>query len=263
MKLNIIHIITVAVAVLFTARPSVAQEVAAIPAGSFHSVLPEVEGKPIEVDSFYMDVTAVTNAEFVEFLEDNPHWRRTQVPAVFAGEGYLRHWESDVNPGSNLPEDAPVTRVSWFAANAYCGWNGGRLPTLDEWEYSAELMEFDTPEDSNAFASELMGWYSTVNTENTETVGSTGIVNKYGVRDQFGLIMEWVEDYEPPMGTDFAFNCGSMGRMQQAGNLYSYAASVRYMTRMSFSPKTTTGIIGFRCAYDSPPLINNFQKALR
>src|SRR5690625_5423819 len=113
-------------------------------------------------------------------------------------------------------------------------------------------MGFDTPAQSNAMASELMGWYSTVNTDNIRSVGSTGIVNKYGVRDQFGLIMEWVEDFEPPMGSDFQLNCGSMGRMQQAGNLYSYAASVRYMTRMSFTPQTTTGMIGLLFAYDAP-----------
>lgn len=263
MKLSILHIITFAVAVLFTTRPSMAQDITAIPSGSFHSVLPEVEGKPLEVDSFYMGVTAVTNSEFMEFLNENPRWRRSQIPAAFAGEGYLRHWESDLNPGSSYPADAPVTRVSWFAANAYCGWNGGRLPTLNEWEYSAQLMEFDTPDEMNAFSTELMGWYSAVNTENTSRVGSTGIENKYGVRDQFGLIMEWVEDFEPPIGTDVVLNCGSMGRMQQVGNIYSYAATVRYITRMSFNPRTTTGMVGFRCAYDSPLPINDYQKALQ
>jgi formylglycine-generating enzyme required for sulfatase activity len=38
--------------------------------------------------------------------------------------------------------------------------------------------------------------------------------------------------------------------MQQLGNTYSYAASVRYITRMSFNPKAATGMMGFRCAYD-------------
>lgn len=264
MKNRILHILTLAAALLLSARPSMAQEAVEIPGGSFHSILPEVEGKPLEVESFYMDVTAVTNSEFTEFLMENPRWRRSQIPAAFAGEGYLRHWQDDLTPGEESPADAPVTRVSWFTANTYCGWKGGRLPTLDEWEYSAQLMEFDTPAQSNAFASELMGWYSTVNTDNIRSVGSTGIVNKYGVRDQFGLIMEWVEDFEPPMGSDFQLNCGSMGRMQQAGNLYSYAASVRYMTRMSFTPQTTTGMIGFRCAYDAPLTRNLYSEpALR
>jgi formylglycine-generating enzyme required for sulfatase activity len=222
-----------------------------IPSGSFHSVLPEVEGEPVKVESFYLDQTAVTNVEFVEFLEENEKWRRSQIPAIYTRDDYLRHWKSDLEPGTIHPDEAPVTRVSWFAANAYCGWAGGRLPTLNEWEYSAQLMKFNSPDEMNEFAYELMGWYSAVNTENGNVVGSTGIENEHGVKDQFGLIMEWVEDFEPPVGTDISLDCGTVGRMQQLGSVYSYAASVRYITRMSFNAKTATGMVGFRCAYNA------------
>lgn len=228
------------------------QSVAYIPEGEFHSVLPEVEGEPVSVNHFYLDKTAVTNIEFAEFLKENPRWNRSQIPAIFTREGYLRHWKSNLEPGPENPDDAPVTRISWFAANAYCSAAGGRLPTLNEWEYSAQLMEFDDPSDMDSFANELMGWYSAVNTDNVNTVGSTGIENEYGVKDQFGLIMEWVVDFEPPVGTDISLDCGTVGRMQQLGSVYSYAASVRYITRMSFNAKTVTGMVGFRCAYDNP-----------
>lgn len=231
-----------------------------IPAGTFHSVLPEVEGEPISVESFFMDQTAVTNAQFVDFLKENEKWRRSEIPAIYTRGDYLRHWKSDLEPGAEHPGDAPVTRVSWFAANSYCNWAGGRLPTLNEWEYSAQLMDFDSPDSMNAFAYQLMGWYSTVNSDNITPVGSTGIENRQGVKDQFGLIMEWVEDFEPPVGTDISLDCGTVGRMQQLGSVYSYAASVRYITRMSFNAKSTTGMLGFRCAYDSPNAQNSSTK---
>lgn len=32
-----------------------------VPSGSFHSVMPEVEGQPVRVDSFYLDAMNVTN----------------------------------------------------------------------------------------------------------------------------------------------------------------------------------------------------------
>lgn len=223
-----------------------------IPAGSFHSILPELEGKPIEVKGFYMDELVVTNADFLEFLKENKIWQRSNIPSIYADSGYLKHWESDLNPGNNNKPDQPVTRVSWFAANAYCQWAGGRLPTLNEWEYSAQLMDFKSNKEMNEFATQLMGWYSAVDTQNSKVVGTTGIENRHGVKDQFGLIMEWVEDFKPPISNEISLDCGTVGRMQQLGNIYSYAASVRYITRMSFNPKTTTGMVGFRCAYDSP-----------
>lgn len=233
-----------------------------IPEGSFHSVLPEVEGEPVKVDGFYMDELAVTNADFLEFLMENPMWRRSVIPAVYADAGYLKHWESDFNPGIKTQPDQPVTRISWFAANAYCRWAGGRLPTLNEWEYSAQLMDFESAEEMNEFANELMGWYSAVDVQNTKAVGSTELENRHGIKDQFGLIMEWVEDFKPPISNEISLDCGTVGRMQQLGNTYSYAASVRYITRMSFNPKMTTGMVGFRCAYDAAKTKQQAEKSL-
>lgn len=232
--------------------PVMAQEERVIiPAGSFHSILPEVKGEPILVESFYLDRTAVTNEDFLEFLQENESWKKDKIPAVFAAQNYLRHWQSGSNPGlEEIGENRPVTHVSWFAANAYCSDKGGRLPTLNEWEYSAQLLHFDSIQEMNRFSTELIGWYSRVDAQNTQAVGSTGIENRHGVQDQFGLIMEWVEDYKPIIADELSLDCGTVGRLQQLGNIYSYAASIRYITRMSFNPKTTTGMVGFRCAYD-------------
>lgn len=221
-----------------------------VPSGSFHSVMPEVKGEPVEVDSFYLDITAVTNEQFAEFVSENKQWQRDEVPAVFANNEYLKHWTGSGPDDQYTGKKRPVTHVSWFAANAYCQWAGGRLPTLNEWEYSAQLMEFESEDEAKEFASRLMRWYSSANTKNVPKVGSTGIETRHGVKDQFGLIMEWVQDFKPPVADDLSLDCGTVGRMQQLGNAYSYAASIRYITRMSYSPKSTTATMGFRCAYD-------------
>lgn len=222
------------------------QDIATIPGGSFHSVLPEVPGEPIRVSPFYLDVTAVTNGEFLEFLENNPEWRKNRVSDLYAGPDYLKHF----NGSSPAGIDQPVTRVSWYAANAFCSAQGGRLPTLNEWEYAAQLMEFESDAEADRFASELIGWYSAVDAVNVNQVGSTGIENEAGVKDMFGLIMEWVEDFNPPISNDISLDCGTVGRMQGDPTVYSYAMSIRYITRMSFKPESTTGMLGFRCAYD-------------
>ncbi len=234
-----------------------------IPAGSFHSILPEVKGEPILVDSFYIDRTAVTNEDFLGFLRDNESWKKDNIPAVFAAQNYLSYWKDNNHPGlDEIGENRPVTHVSWFAANAYCSDKGGRLPTLNEWEYSAQLMDFDSMQEMNRFSTELIGWYSSVDAKNIKAVGSTGIKNRHGVQDQFGLIMEWVEDYKPIIADELSLDCGTVGRLQQLGNIYSYAASIRYITRMSFNPKTTTGMVGFRCAYDISDSESSINKEL-
>ncbi len=225
-----------------------------VPEGSYHSVLPEVKGEPIKVDSFYMDKTAVTNEQFVEFLEENPDWRRSEIPPIFTNDGYLREWKSDLDPDfDKLGQNRPVTRVSWFAANSYCGWKGGRLPSLNEWEYSAQLLDIEDEAEMNRFSSELISWYSGIDVNNLAQVGSTGIETTAGVQDQFGLVMEWVQDFKPIIADELSLDCGTVGRMQTLNSIYSYAASIRYITRMSFNPKITTGMVGFRCAYDAPP----------
>lgn len=223
-----------------------------VPSGSFHSVMPEVEGEAVKVNTFYLDVTAVTNEKFEEFLDQNKDWQPNEVPAVFTNKGYLKHWkEEGQRPDyEDVGRERPVTNVSWFAANAYCQWAGGRLPTLNEWEYSAQLMDFDSSTEINEFTTKLVSWYSSVDTKNIGEVGSTGIETRVGVKDQFGLIMEWVEDFKPPVADELSLDCGTVGRMQQLGNAYSYAASIRYITRMSYNPRSSTSVIGFRCAYD-------------
>jgi len=224
-----------------------------IPAGSFHSVLPEVKGEPIQVNPFFMDETAVTNEQYVKFLRSNPDWRRSEIPPIFTYDGYLRNWDSDLEPNyDSVGKDRPVTRVSWYAASAYCSAQGGRLPTLNEWEYSAQLLGIDDIAEMNRFSSKLISWYSGIDVNNLPEVGSTGIETTAGVKDQFGLIMEWVADFKPIIADEISLDCGTVGRMQTLNSIYSYAASIRYITRMSFNPKITTGMLGFRCAYDEP-----------
>jgi formylglycine-generating enzyme len=229
------------------------QDAVTIPEGSFHSVLPEVEGEPIRVKPFQLDRTAVTNHDFLQFLKENPNWRRSEIAPIYAGSDYLRHWSGDLTVGDGRELNKPVTRVSWFAANAYCGWAGGRLPTLNEWEYAAQANDFESAAEADRFSSNLIGWYSAVDAVRTEPVGSTGIENRYGVQDLYGLIMEWVEDYNPPVADGISLDCGTIGRMKGDSTIYSYAMSIRYITRMSFRPVSTTGMLGFRCAYDIEP----------
>ncbi len=95
----------------------------------------EVPKHWVSVGDFYLDKNLVTNAQFKKFTDANPGWRPGHVSSELDNGNYLKNWED----ADSLPKkaDHPVVNVNWYAATAYCRWEGKRLPTESEWEYSA------------------------------------------------------------------------------------------------------------------------------
>lgn len=216
----------------------------------------------ITVDSFYLAKYPVTNAEFREFVIENPEWRRSQVKTVFADEGYLKHWEGDLDLGPNSDEikRSPVTNVSWFAARAYAKWMGKRLPTLDEWEFAAAASrEKPLASRDPVFVETIMDWYSQPNPETLPAVGYQE-ANYYGVHDMHGLIWEWVMDFNTvfisgesraDQGELKQFFCAAGSAAATDSDKENYAAFLRYAFRGSLDADFSVGNLGFRLAMDN------------
>jgi len=164
-----------------TFKPDLVQ----IPSGTFqmgrNSGAPqETPAHPISVQSFLMDKTEVTNAEYAEFVRDANHaapkdWNGTKPPFG------LESW--------------PVVNVSFEDATAFANWRSKRdgvvyrLPTEAEWEYAAR----------NGERSDLYPWgkewkekQAVVKEATPAAVGShPDGANKWGVQDLIGNVWEW------------------------------------------------------------------------
>lgn len=232
-----------------------------IPAGQ-HTPLLRSTKDPVTVPvaAFALDILPVTNAQFLAFVVAHPKWQRSHVTRLFADEHYLSHWAGDTDLGPAAPADAPVVRVSWFAARAYARWVGKRLPTTAEWERAASA-GYTTPDGKNdtALNGDLYRWLARPTPEVQPSV-STAKANFFGVRGLHGLVWEWVADFNTAMVTgesradsgldrDLFCGAGAAGSTDTS----DYAAYMRLALRSSLKAPNTTSSLGFRCAQDLKP----------
>lgn len=210
----------------------------------------------VTVRSFLLDAAPVTNARFLDFARAHPAWQRSRVRRLFADADYLAHWAGDVELGARAGAAQPVTRVSWFAARAYCVAQGRRLPTESEWEYVARASATspDAPRDP-ATTARILAWYGRPDAPLAD-VGTSG-VDYWGLSDVHGLVWEWVEDFNSALVvTDSRDNQGpAAGRFCGAASagardVGDYVAFMRFAFRQSLRGAYTVRNLGFRCAAD-------------
>jgi sulfatase modifying factor 1 len=187
----------------------------------------------VELATFTIDATTVTNADFARFVAATGY--RTEAerfgysavfhPAVAADFDDLMQpvpgtpWWLGVrgadwrHPGGSLStidrlEDHPVVHVSWNDAQAYCAWTGRHLPTEAEWERASR----GTLEGKRyPWGDELLGgdgewlcniWQGTFPTVNDLGDGylTTAPVRSYapngfGLWQMVGNVWEWCADW--------------------------------------------------------------------
>lgn len=201
--------------------------------------------------AYYISSTEVTNSEYASFLSDSSTDRNHFNPEmeIFGqGAGFI------ARPGS---EDYPVQWATWYNAQAYAEWLGGRLPTEAEWEKAAR-----GPVDRRIFP-----WGNHISPGNANWDNSlsglweVGIANGrsyYGLFDMGGNAWEWTWDwyekiyynappYENPTGPVTGQYKSIRGGGYQSTNEYDLRCSKRFYV----APDGSFLDVGFRCVIDS------------
>ncbi len=147
---------------------------------------------------YWIDKTEVTNRAFRAFVDDGGYTHRVYWSAE--GWEWLQGQLIEMLPMYCLgnAEENPVACVTWYEAEAYAAWRGGRLPTEAEWEYAARGPESNVYPWGNSFDP---GLCNVVDSKSPLPVGSfPGGASWVGALDMAGNVMEWVQDWLGPYG---------------------------------------------------------------
>jgi formylglycine-generating enzyme required for sulfatase activity len=211
--------------------------------GSDRGYADERPPRSVEVPSFWIDRTEVTNAQFSAFVAATGYVttaERAGGSAVFhapreaelADERYA-YWRFERGANFRHPEGAdsqlagranqPVVQVSWEDATAYARWLGRELPSEAEWEYAARAAQSDetlhsAPRDRRGrpLANFWQGDFPLQNKAEDGFAAQAPVgcfaANPFGLYDSIGNVWEWTRDLyrarrEGPAAVPAAVDC--------------------------------------------------------
>lgn len=251
----------------------------------------------ISVDDFTLDATEVTARRFRRFVAamqrgdvagrvvvDYPPPGRAHFTVDIATLGAYVDTGADCalrDPPVDAHDDHPINCVSWFAAMAFCIWDGGRLPTEAELEYTArwwragdaartypwgagvpDCVRAQWRADPAASAGACAGEDGL----STRRVGSLAAGAVFGVYDLSGNVAEWCADEFLRLATTAAPNdCWGRGparnpvcrttattdRATRGGHALTRAdeaSQLQTVARNATPARATVPSRGFRCA---------------
>jgi len=227
----------------------------------------------VRVQPFCIDRDLTTNAEYAEFIErggyhdrslwsdDGWAWLTTagvSAPLYWTGPPWRERTFFDEGA---LREDAPVTGVSWFEAEAYAKFRGKRLPTEVEWEAgaawnpaSASMRRFPWGDEAAMPAAGLRRIWGTL------PVGSApGQTSALGVHDVTGNLWQWTSSefcgypgfspYPYPEYSQVWFDGDH--RVSRGGSWFTDRNLARVSFRNFYRRHFRPAFLGIRCARDA------------
>ncbi len=236
--------------------------------GAFQTEVPE---HLVTLSDFAIDACEVTQQRFAEFVSTHPEWAPGAVPATHQNGRYLANWTQTGPPPGKAQR--PVVFVTWHAAQSFCRWSGGRLPTEAEWEFVARSRDDVEFPWGDALPSPALANYGASEVGRTTDVGSYP-PNALGLYDLAGNVWEWLLDewqnyvdiasVDPIAGGPVADDAIMSVRGRRAVRGASFEGSVvNLRTRWRDSHVVTNAVrfVGFRCAYPGRPSVESTSRA--
>jgi len=247
----------------------------------------------ISIESFDIDATEVTNAQFGEFVDATGYVTSAEemqpgfdvpgaavfVPPDVTHPNWWRfvegaHWRHPEGPESSIEgrSSDPVVQVSHRDAAAYAAWAGRELPSETQWEYAARAGDSKallggSPAAICAFANAAskesgLKWANEACTDpaadRTLPTGMLG-ANDFGVKDMIGNVAEWTQDCNTLNLRDAptdgsADSRGSCNqRVVRGGSWFSGPADLRYAARLMQRRGDSNDFTGFRVVRKAGP----------
>lgn len=204
----------------------------------------------------------------------DPRWNASlpgdwkALEAKLTAYGPYATWSSTA--GSAAAESLPITSLNWFEAQAFCIWDGGRLPTEAEWNYAAaggdEQRVYPWGNSApgadtnlavyNCYQGNPAGISSCSGATNLAPVGSVAAGNgKWGQADLAGNVAEWVQDYYATPYSDPCANCADLTNdsaynVIRGGGFDDNATNLTASVRNYNDPADHYKDQGARCARD-------------
>jgi formylglycine-generating enzyme required for sulfatase activity len=210
----------------------------------------------VSLDDFYMSTYEISNAQYSVFL----NMIGADPTGIYKKADYIHinkpSCQIKYKNGKFLPkkgkENYPVIEVTWFGAQAFCEWAGGRLPTEAEWEYAARGGQQSKKYlYSGSNKVNQVAWYDRNSNGRLHKKGQKE-PNELGIYDMSGNVWEWCYDWydkysKKPQTNPFGPKRGH-SKVIRGGSWLYYGRYCRVANRGSSSPHYCFNNYGFRLA---------------